>query len=416
MSVERRIGKIPVITVSVVLLLAQIIMCFPDSIFAKGRNGSQIIPVIRSDRDGSVDSGLPSDNGQDPASREDGGDFTIIMVGDILLHDGIEKCARQEDGSYDFSEIFRHTLSEIEKADLAIVNEEVIIGGEELRVTGYPSFNAPYAIADDLADAGFDVICHATNHALDRGGKGIENCLDNWRDRHPDVDVVGIYDSKEDSENICIYEKNGYKIAVLNYTYGTNGVSLPKDMPYAVALLDEKKVLSDLAKAEETADFTIVCPHWGTEYNLGISDMQKKWAKLFADNGADIIIGTHPHVIEPVDVIEAEDGRKVPVYYSIGNFINWTSGTGKGVADRMLGAMAVVTLEKDAEDVIIKDYGVRPVVAHVESCTNGSTVYFLDDYTQAKSFLNEIRSRDTGFSYRYCEDLCDEVFGKDLRR
>ena len=342
-------------------------------------------------------------------------DFTIIMVGDILLHDGIEKCAHLEDGTYDYSEIFRHTKPVIEAADLAIVNEEVIIGGEELRVTGYPSFNAPYAVADDLAEAGFDVICHATNHALDRGKTGITNCLEYWSENHPEVKTVGIYASEEDSRDICIYEKDGYRIAILNYTYGTNGIPLPKNMPYAVNLLDEAKVKDDIRRAEEAADFTIVCPHWGTEYNLGISEMQKKWTKVFSNCGADLIIGTHPHVIEPVEEFTADDGRKVPVYYSLGNFINWTSGKGKGIANRMVGAMASVRLTKDAKgNVTVAGYGVKPLVSHVESEINGSTVYFLKDYTQAKSFLNEIRSRDAQFSYVYCEELCGDIFDEKL--
>ncbi|MCR5830741.1 MAG: CapA family protein [Lachnospiraceae bacterium] len=346
-----------------------------------------------------------------------GQDVQLIMVGDILLHDGIEKCAMQEDGSYDFSEVFRHTRSVIEAADLAIVNQEVIIGGKELRVSGYPSFNAPYEIADELAETGFDVICHATNHALDRGKRGIVNCLKYWEEYHPDIDTVGIYTSQADRDDVCIFEKNGIKIAVLNYTYGTNGISLPSGMPYAVDLLNEERVKEDLAKAEKAADLTVVCPHWGTEYNHGISEMQKKWTKVFAENGADLIIGTHPHVIEPVEEYETSDGRKVPVYYSLGNFINWTSGSGKGVSDRMLGAMADVTIAKDADgNAVIKDYGVRPLVAHVESEINGSTVYFLDDYTQAKSFLNDIRKADANFSYRYCEDLCADIIEKDLWR
>ena len=350
-----------------------------------------------------------------PAVQEEPDTFTVIMVGDILLHDGIEKCAKREDGSYDFSEVFRHTKKEIESADLAIVNEEVIIGGSDLRVSGYPSFNAPYEIADALADAGFDVICHATNHALDRGGTGITNCLRYWKDNHPEIETVGIYTSKEDSGKTCIYEKDGYRIAVLNYTYGTNGIPLPKDMPYAVALLDESKVKEDIKKAEEAADFTIVCPHWGIEYNLGISDMQKKWAKVLANCGADLIIGTHPHVIEPVETITCDDGREVPVYYSLGNFINWTSGSGRGVANRMVGAMAVVTLTKDDKgSVTVSDHKVRPVVSHVRSQTDGSTVYFLSDYTQAKAFLNEIRKRDSSFSYEYCERLCRDVLSAEV--
>lgn len=344
-------------------------------------------------------------------------DFTVVMVGDILLHDGIEKCAKQEDGTYDFSPIFKHTADEISSADLAIVNQEVIIGGQELRVSGYPSFNAPYEIADDLAEAGFDIACHATNHALDRGSRGIINCLDHWRKADPEVAPIGIYDSESDSEKICIYEKNGYRIAVLNYTYGTNGIPLPAKMPYAVNLLDKDNVKRDLAKAEEEADFTIVCPHWGTEYSHGISDTQKKWANIFAENGADLVIGTHPHVIEPVEVIKAGDGRQVPVYYSLGNFINWTSGKGKGTADRMVGAMATVTLSKDKKGAVtVADHGVKPLIAHVEPEVNGSTVYFMEEYTQARAFQNEIRWSDPDFSYKYCEDLCYSIFGKDLWR
>ncbi len=355
--------------------------------------------------------------GQTAAKNAEENDFHIVMVGDILLHDGIEKCARQEDGSYDFSEIFRHTKDVIESANLAIVNQEVIIGGEELRVSGYPSFNAPYEIADELARTGFDIACHATNHALDRGKKGIINCLDYWEKNHPEVEPIGIHDRAEDRDDICIYEDGGYKIAVLNYTYGTNGIPLPSGMPYAVDLLDENRIINDLAKAEKEADITIVCPHWGTEYDHGISQMQKKWTKVFAENGADIIIGTHPHVIEPVSVYETEGGRQVPVFYSLGNFINWTSGTGAGVADRMLGAMADVTLERDDKgNVIVSDYGVRLLVSHVESEINGSTVYFLDDYTQAKSFLNEIRKRDAAFSYRYIEELAGSIIEKSLWR
>ena len=188
-------------------------------------------------------------------------------------------------------------------------------------------------------------------------------------------------------------------------------------MPYAVNLLDEKKVKEDLAKAESTADFTIVCPHWGTEYSHGISDSQKKWAKIFVDNGADLVIGTHPHVIEPVEKLTSPDGKVVPVYYSLGNYVNWTSGSGKGTADRMVGAMAVVKLSKDKNgDIGVSDYGVKPLMTHVESKINGSTVFFLEEYTQARAFQNEIRWKDPDFSYKYCEDLCYTIFEEDLWR
>ena len=124
---------------------------------------------------------------------------TIIMVGDVLLHTRVEQSATTEDGSFDFAPIFANVKEEVAAADLALVNQEVIIGGEELGISGYPAFNAPYEVADELADTGFDVICHATNHALDKGKKGLNNCLNYWQEHYPDLAVLGIHDSKEHS-------------------------------------------------------------------------------------------------------------------------------------------------------------------------------------------------------------------------
>lgn len=356
-------------------------------------------------------------------SQKSTDEISVIMVGDILLHDGVEQSSKMKDGSYDFSHIFVNTKEEIEGADVAIVNQEVIIGGKELRVTGYPSFNAPYEIADELYNVGFDVVLHATNHALDRGKKGIVNCLNYWEKNYPSMKIAGIYDSKEDAEDICVVEKNGVKIAILNYTYGTNGISLPKGMPYAVALLSEETVIRDLEKAEAECDFTLVCPHWGTEYSLDASKQQKKWAKVFADNGADLIIGTHPHVIEPIEMVESEDGRKVPVYYSIGNFVNFTGESGKGVGNRMVGGMAKVTLSivdntssnygrNDSENVRVKKCSVIPLVCHVESKVNGVTTYYMKDYGPKLASRNEVGKRDSDFSYEYCNELVDRIWGK----
>ncbi len=335
----------------------------------------------------------------------------IVMVGDMLLHTRVEESAMREDGSYDYSSVFMHTKSLIEPADLSIVNEEVIIGGTGLGVSGYPAFNAPFEFADALADCGFDVICHATNHALDKGKKGLLNCLSNWEEKHPEIEVLGIHDSKEDSEEIYIYKKNEIKVAVLNYTYGTNGISLPSDMPYAVDLMNEKKISDDIKKAENKADFTIVCPHWGTEYRLTPDSYQKKWAKLFVNNGADLIIGTHPHVPEPVEWVEDEEtGNKALVYYSLGNYVNWTSGTGSGVSNRMLGLMAKVRLKKDKDGkVIIKDSDTIPLVCHVESGEGRVTVYPLSEYTNELSNNNEIVKQDSSFSYDYLKKLANDV-------
>ena len=222
---------------------------------------------------------------------------TLAMVGDVLLHTPVEESCQAEDGSYDFSGLFANVKDEVQAADIAIVNQEVIIGGEELGVSGYPSFNAPYEVADALAETGFDVILHGTNHAMDQGKKGITNCLSNWEKKYPDIKILGINKSQDAQDSVTVLEQNGIKIAVLNYTYGLNGIALPSDMPYAVNLLDEEKVKADIASAKEQSDFVIVCPHWGTEYSLQPDSMQKKWSnlkKIEDETFLKIILGTVP--------------------------------------------------------------------------------------------------------------------------
>lgn len=339
-------------------------------------------------------------------ANKDKDQLTLIMVGDILLHDPVEAAAKQSDGSYNYDAIFANTKDLIQNADLALVNQEVIIGGEEIGVGGYPAFNAPYEMADALVNAGFDVVCHGTNHALDRGATGIQNCTKNWQEKYPQIAVLGIHDTRESADDICIIEKNGMRIAILNYTYGTNGIAPPKDMPYAVDYLSEESVIADIKRAEEEADFTVVCPHWGTEYYLEADAMQKKWAKLFAENGVDLVLGTHPHVIGPMEQID-----HMLVYYSLGNFVNWTSDSGAGIANRMIGGMAQVTLKKDdTGNVIIDEHQIIPLVSHVTTGTNGVTVYPLDAYTDALANENEIRNQDSSFSLSYCKDLVNRVW------
>lgn len=302
----------------------------------------------------------------------------------------------------------------MQAANIAIVNQEVIIGGEELGVSGYPSFNAPYEVADALAETGFDVILHGTNHAMDQGKKGITNCLSNWEKKYPDIKILGINKSQDAQDSITVLEQNGIKIAVLNYTYGLNGIALPSDMPYAVNLLDEEKVKADIASAKEQSDFVIVCPHWGTEYSLQPDSMQKKWTKIFAESGADLVLGTHPHVIEPIEWVEDETtGHQMLVYYSLGNFVNWTSSSGDGIANRMVGGMAEITVGFDeAGKGFIVDYGVNALVTQVEQGHGGVTTYFLRDYTDEMAGKNAIIEQDANFSREYCTKLCTDIWGR----
>ncbi len=337
--------------------------------------------------------------------------INLVMVGDMLMHERVMESGKKEDGSYNFDHLFVNVKDTIEGADLALVNQETILGGTDLRLSGYPAFNSPFELGDALVSAGFDVILHATNHTLDKGKTGVLNCMEFWDTTYPEIPYLGINKSQEMQDNeIYIYEKNGIKIAILNYTYGTNGINPPEDMPYIVNYLDEEKVISDLQKAEELADFTVVCPHWGTEYILTSTSSQEKWAGIFMENGADLVIGTHPHVIEPIEMLTDDAGNEMLVYYSIGNFVNGTSGTGKGTTNRMVGGIADVTisLTEDGE-AYIKDYGVIPIVCHIDEKTD-YTVYYLSDYTKDLANENHILSQDSLFSLEACQDLVNTVW------
>ena len=346
---------------------------------------------------------------KEPESKET---LTIGMVGDVLLHDKINDSGKMKDGTYRYDHLFEQVKDQIQSYDLAIVNQEVILGGRELGLSGYPAFNGAFEVGDAIADTGFDVVLHGTNHALDKRKKGVLNCLNFWKSTYPEIGVIGIQDSKQAQDDIYVYEKNGIRVAILNYTYATNGISMPSDMPYLVNMLDEEKVKKDVRKAKKKADFVLIAPHWGTEYSLDVSDEQKTWTKLFLECGADLVIGTHPHVIEPVEWVEGKDGHQMLVYYSIGNFINATSGTGDGVANRMVGAIAEVTLTRTESDKVeITSYGVEPLVSHVLTGPGLITTYRLSDYTKKLAAENEIRLQDHNFSLTYCKKLCRKVFG-----
>ncbi len=342
-------------------------------------------------------------------------EIDLIAVGDVLLHDNVSNSGKMEDGTYNYDHLFKNVKEDVKAADIAMVNQEVILGGTELGLSGYPTFNGAFEVGDALYEAGFNVILHATNHTLDKGKKGVLNCMNYWKTTHPDVAVLGINESEEAQENsIYVYKKGDIRVAVLNYTYGTNGIPLPSDMPYIVNLLDEEKMAKDIAKAKEISDFVVVAPHWGIEYTHKPSDSEKYYADFFLKQGVDLVIGTHPHVIQPVEMLEdATTGHKMLVYYSLGNFINSTADSGRGTADRMVGAMAKVTITNDEEgNVFIKEYGVEPLVTQMLFGRGEITTYKLSDYTKELADNNGIRQRDSVFSLEWCQELCKEVFGE----
>ena len=335
-------------------------------------------------------------------------EVSLMMIGDMLIHEGVYKSGLQDDGTYNFDHLFKNILPDVKAADISIVNQGTILGGTELGLSGYPAFNSPYEIADAISKAGFNVVLHATNHTLDKGLKGVNNDINYWKNNFPDIKVLGINENEEQYNSIYVYEKDDFKISILNYTYGTNGIPLPSSNPYVVNLLDEDKIRTDVAKAKELSDLVIVCPHWGTEYVYTPDSWQKKWTNLFLELGVDVVIGAHPHVIEPVEVKTRDDGHQMLVYYSLGNFVS-----NQDHSPRMLGAMAKVTMVKDDSGAYVKSYSVVPLVTQKLFGKGQITTYKLSDYTQTLASQNAIRRDENGadFSLSFCQNLAQQVFG-----
>ena len=270
---------------------------------------------------------------------------TLMALGDNLIHNTIYWSAEQPDGSYDFTPVYEEIAKVAAEYDLACINQETIYVNDPALYANYPAFGTPTQVGDALAGAGFDVVTHATNHCYDKLDTGIVDTLGFWRENYPDMAVLGIHDSQEAADTIRVVEKNGLRLALLNYTYGLN-YSAPANK-YMVDTLIRDAVRADLEQAEAQADFTAVFVHWGEEGQTRPTQSQRDWAQFMADNGADLIIGSHPHVLQPLETVTASSGREVPVFYSLGNFVSHQL-----TAIEMLGGMASVELTKTGEGVV----------------------------------------------------------------
>lgn len=335
--------------------------------------------------------------------------ITLVAVGDNLIHNTMITAGQMEDGSEDYSSFYKNIKSDISAADIAVIDQETILGGDEFEYTGYPVFNTPWAVGEAAIDAGFDIFTCATNHTMDKGFKGIQNeCK--FFDNHPEVVHVGSNDTEEDYNNVVYYEKNGIKIAVLNYTYGTNGISLPNDKPWCVNMMDKEKITADVNKAKGNCDVIIAFPHWGTENSTTVSDYQKDYVKLFSDLGVDIVIGGHPHVLQPIEwVVNEATGKKMLVYYSLGNFISHQLNL-----NQLCGGMAKIEIQKNTEGISVVSAKLVPVVSWYQKIDNKWTysVYKLSDYTDEIS--NTHAQKDKGATRQNFEKYVKEVIAEEF--
>ena len=251
--------------------------------------------------------------------------FSMAISGDVMVHNTMYQDAyNSSTKSYDFSYMFDDIKQHIQTADIAIGNLETTFAGSKVGYSGYPTFNTPEILAKNLKKAGFDVVSTANNHCMDKGYKGLESTIDYLDDA--DLSHTGTFKSEEDQNNILIKNVKNVNVAFLSYTYGTNGIPVPKDKPYAVNLINKELIKKhlDLAK-KENPDVICVCMHWGVEYQTSPNKEQKDLADFLFKNGVDVIIGNHPHVPQPMEkrTISLDDGTTKDgfIIYSLGNFM-----------------------------------------------------------------------------------------------
>ena len=241
--------------------------------------------------------------------------LSFVAVGDNIIHSAIIEDGKNHAGDgeeYNFKYIYDNVRDEISAADVAFVNQETLLGGKALGYYGYPNFNGPQEAGDALVDAGFDVVCVATNHMCDMNEAGLRGTLDYW-DKQP-VTLIGGYRNAEDYEKIRIHEKDGIKIAFLAYTYdpySTNGMKLPSSSELITPIYNEEVIRRHVAAAKEISDIVIVNMHWGQDSSFTVNNEQKKYAQILADCGVDVVIGEHPHVLQPMEWMDGKDGHNM---------------------------------------------------------------------------------------------------------
>lgn len=283
----------------------------------------------------------------------------LSAFGDVLVHDRVYDVAETEDG-YDFKPFTDAVKPYVADADIVFANQESMIGGAEKRLSSYPSFNSPKEVGDMLKDFGVDIVSTANNHTLDRGEAVIQSALQHWDTLG--IDYVGSYQSAADRDQIRVLEREGIEFSFLAYTYGTNGIRVPADKPYLVNLIDREQIEKDVLAAKKGSDVVIVSMHFGLEYEHFPNNEQQELVHYLADLEVDVVLGHHPHVLQPPDKIIGEAGNEMYVIYSLGNFFS-----GQHDLETRLGG--IFSLDFVQEDGTIIMENPQMLLTHVQDHT-----------------------------------------------
>lgn len=329
-------------------------------------------------------------------------------TGDNLIHDGIYKQARNraQDGGYDFDYAYENVKDFYSQFDLNWINQETLLT-DACEPSGYPCFATPTDIFDSLYDVGWRAFNVSTNHSYDKGALGISSSMEFWNSTPGDVAWSGFYDLSS-YDNYTYQTVNGIKFGYLSYTYGTNGIPTPSDTQYGVIYTDQLDIIQQqVAAVRSNCDVLIVSCHWGTEGSHTIHPSQTQLAQLLADWGADLIIGTHPHMIQNCQWLTAQDGRQAFVAYSLGNFLNFQAS-----ADNLIGGVLDITIQKTvypdgSQTIELLNPQIHGAISHYDGGYRDGRVYMFSDYTQELAQSHGIRSSYPSFSLEYIQQVLE---------
>ena len=327
----------------------------------------------------------PEEKEQEEAKKNKNSSFTMAITGDIMCHNTIYQDAKTK-SKYDFSYIFDDVKYYLQTADITVGNLETTFAGSKVGYSSYPKFNTPEALAKNLKKAGFDVLSTANNHCLDTGYKGIESTI-KYLDQ-ADISHTGTYTSKKEQKTILIKNVKGIKIAFLSFTYGTNGIPIPKGKEYCVNLNTKKNISQQLKLAkQEDPDIICVSMHWGTKYETSQNKTQKELADYLFENGVDIIIGNHPHVLQPMEkrTIKLNNGTKKQgfIVYSLGNFL---ADQSKSYTRDTVILNLQITKKSDTNNITIDSATYTPVYIYNNKSASKKKFKLLDIEKEIESY------------------------------
>ena len=369
-----KVRKVLISTVAILLVLFIAISIF---YYFKNRNDYQNL-IETSAQEIEQERQANEENSKEDEEEPVDVTFTLSAIGDIMCHNTQYNDAyNSETGTYDFSYVFDNISLYTKTADICVGNLETTFAGEDRGYSGYPTFNTPDSLAYELKDIGLDVLSTAGNHALDKGFDGLSRTIDVLNDA--DISHLGTYKTEEEQNKTLIKYVKGIKIAFVNYTYGTNGIPIPSDKPFCVNLIDENlmKEQIDMAK-EENPDIIIACMHWGNEYKTTPNSTQQELADFLFQNDVDIILGTHPHVLEPMEkrTVTLEDGTTKDgfVIYSLGNFIS-----GQNAENTRDSIILNLDITKHVDGTItIDNYDYIPIYMYTDTTKSNQKMKLLD--------------------------------------